>query len=364
MYIAVIDNEELAKPLLCLLQTIDGVGKTKCFPNVSEAVASFESARPSAVFLNIDMPGEDALALSRQIMEEAGVRNIVFLSRKGDMAVKAFDAGILDYLQAPVSHERLNLCVHRIIMNSGVSFLSPAQNGLHVKILGDFSVLAEDAVIHWPTAKSAELFLYLLLNDNKNGINKWRIISDLWAEKDERCADTNFRATLYRLNRCLKERGAGECVKTMRGAYRLSCKYVDVDAFRLAEFSRCGGSFSKADIPVLEDLLFSFNGSVMGGNDYSWAYPLGENYRFLFSQISKKLCRQYMEREDFIKADAVISNYLRADSLDEEAHELKLQIIDRTGRHLEAHRYLDFMSAMLKNELGIEPALNFPKSLK
>jgi DNA-binding LytR/AlgR family response regulator len=76
-----------------------------------EALALFEIHRPSIAFLDIRMPGRDGLDVAASIGNEC---HVVFVTAYDQYALRAFDAGAVDYLLKPVELDRLTACVDRI----------------------------------------------------------------------------------------------------------------------------------------------------------------------------------------------------------------------------------------------------------
>ena len=69
-----------------------------------EAVAMFGELRPQIAFLDIRMPGRSGL----EVAAEIGARcHVVFITAYDQYAVKAFEAGAVDYLLKPVETDRL-----------------------------------------------------------------------------------------------------------------------------------------------------------------------------------------------------------------------------------------------------------------
>lgn len=79
--------------------------------NGREAVDLFEATNPAVCFLDIRMPGLSGLEAAQLIGHRA---HIVFVTAYDEYAVKAFDAGVLDYLVKPVSSDRLGETVQRL----------------------------------------------------------------------------------------------------------------------------------------------------------------------------------------------------------------------------------------------------------
>ena len=94
--------------LLQLWPELDIVARAR---NGREAVDLFEATHPDICFLDIRMPGLSGLEAAQIIGRRA---HIIFVTAYDEYAVKAFDAGVLDYLVKPVSSARLAETVQRL----------------------------------------------------------------------------------------------------------------------------------------------------------------------------------------------------------------------------------------------------------
>jgi DNA-binding LytR/AlgR family response regulator len=75
------------------------------------AIEAFEAHRPQIAFLDIRMPGRTGLDVAAAIGEDC---HIVFITAYDQYALKAFDAGAVDYLLKPVESDRLDAAIGRI----------------------------------------------------------------------------------------------------------------------------------------------------------------------------------------------------------------------------------------------------------
>jgi DNA-binding LytR/AlgR family response regulator len=77
----------------------------------AQALALYEEHRPQLAFLDIRMPGMTGLEVAETI---AGGCHVVFITAYDQYALKAFEAGAVDYLLKPVDTERLHAMVERV----------------------------------------------------------------------------------------------------------------------------------------------------------------------------------------------------------------------------------------------------------
>jgi DNA-binding LytR/AlgR family response regulator len=75
------------------------------------ALAAFDAHRPDLAFLDIRMPGRSGLDVAALI---GGECHVVFVTAYDQYAVRAFEAGAVDYLLKPVEAERLATTVERV----------------------------------------------------------------------------------------------------------------------------------------------------------------------------------------------------------------------------------------------------------
>lgn len=79
--------------------------------NGISALDAWTSKKPDVAFLDIRMPGLGGLEVARQAACPA---QVVFITAHDEFAVKAFDAGAIDYLLKPIRIDRLTETVARL----------------------------------------------------------------------------------------------------------------------------------------------------------------------------------------------------------------------------------------------------------
>ncbi|MCB9597199.1 MAG: response regulator transcription factor [Sandaracinaceae bacterium] len=111
----VVDDEPLARDeLVFLLEQLDVevVGQAK---DAASALAILEDAAPDLVFVDLRMPGPDGIALAESISRRLETASVVVVSAHDDGgAVRAYEAGVVDYLLKPVRLERLATAIDRV----------------------------------------------------------------------------------------------------------------------------------------------------------------------------------------------------------------------------------------------------------
>jgi len=104
-----VDDEQLAREELAyLLKDFPEIEILDSASNGLEAVQMIEELEPDLVFLDVQMPGLDGLAVINQLREKrATLPYFVLTTAYDSYAVQAFRLQALDYLLKPVEKERL-----------------------------------------------------------------------------------------------------------------------------------------------------------------------------------------------------------------------------------------------------------------
>ena len=102
----VVDDEPLARRnLTVLLQEDPGIGSIEECTSGAEAVDAIRRRKPDLIFLDVQMPQCDGF----DVLELLGTdlpRAIIFVTAHDDYALRAFEAGALDYLLKPFDDAR------------------------------------------------------------------------------------------------------------------------------------------------------------------------------------------------------------------------------------------------------------------
>ncbi|MDQ3799924.1 MAG: response regulator [Acidobacteriota bacterium] len=98
------------------------------------AAAKIESEKPDLVFLDIQMPLVDGFSL----VEKTGAKNlpeIVFVTAYDEHAIKAFEAGALDYVLKPIDPERFRKTLERVRRRVNSSLPPPQDSAIEPEII-------------------------------------------------------------------------------------------------------------------------------------------------------------------------------------------------------------------------------------
>ncbi len=221
----IVDDEPLARSNLAVLLRLDPgieiVGE--CGSGV-DAPAVIRSARPDLVFLDVQMPecdGFDVLELLGKDVPPA----IVFVTAYDQYALRAFEAGALDYLLKPFDNARFDLALHRAKQKISLSKDLPRKlERLAIKSAGRVSFL-RISEIDW--IEAADYYACLHVGQRTHMLR--RSISELEQDLDPATFCRIHRSTIVNLDRVhglkLNEDGEYEVLLENGARLRLSRSY-------------------------------------------------------------------------------------------------------------------------------------------
>src|SRR6476659_4230002 len=109
----IVDDEPLARKVLReeleLLPNIEIVGEAEAGETALDLIGSLH---PDLVFLDLQMPGAGGFDVIRRL-GSGPLPVIIVVTAYDQFAIRAFEAGAVDYLLKPVGHDRLLVAVQR-----------------------------------------------------------------------------------------------------------------------------------------------------------------------------------------------------------------------------------------------------------
>lgn len=221
----VVDDEPLARSNLTVLlgpdPEIEIVGE--CCSGIA-ALSEIRSKKPDLVFLDVQMPecdGFDVLEMLGPDLPSA----LIFVTAYDQYALRAFEAGALDYLLKPFDNARF----HRALERAKTRIRHPADRSrklerLAIKSTGQVSFV-KTSEIDWIEAED----YYACLHIGTRTHLLRRSLSDLEAELDENLFCRIHRSTIVNLDRVrglkLNEEGEYEVLLDHGTRLRLSRRH-------------------------------------------------------------------------------------------------------------------------------------------
>ncbi len=114
--IFIVDDDQEVREALQLLMESVGL-KVELFNSAVNYLEQFDPARPGCIVLDVRMPGMSGLDLQMQLAEKPFCPPIIIITGHGDvpMAVRAVQAGAIDFIEKPFNDQALLDSVHRAL---------------------------------------------------------------------------------------------------------------------------------------------------------------------------------------------------------------------------------------------------------
>jgi|SRR5579871_884653 len=223
--VAVVDDEPLARTNLRLLlqQHPEVVLVSECGSGV-EALREIPRKKPEIVFLDVQMPECDGF----DVLERLGSHlppALVFVTAYDQYALRAFEAGALDYLLKPFDNTRFERALHRAKEHVGARKASPAKpERVAIKNAGEVLFLPI-ADIDW--IEAADYYVSLHVGAHTHLLR--RTMADVESELDESRFCRIHRSAIVNLARVKRldaaADGGMEVLLTTGVKLRLSRRY-------------------------------------------------------------------------------------------------------------------------------------------
>ncbi len=217
----VVDDEPPARSNLRVLLCEDpDIASVKECGSGAEAVAQIRSTRPDLVFLDVQMPECGGFDVLEILKGDEALPVIVFVTAYDEYALRAFDAGALDYLLKPFDDARFKLAMQRAKEQiASREALQPQETRrLTVRSAGEVAYVPIPD-IDW--VEAADYYVCLHVGAKSHLLR--RSMGELERELDPAVFCRIHRSTIVNLNRVLKlelDQG-GEYQVILKGGARL-----------------------------------------------------------------------------------------------------------------------------------------------
>lgn len=123
----IVDDEPLAiERMQVLCAEMAGLQLVGTAIDGDAALRLVGSLKPDLLLLDMTMPGKDGLAVAREITRQDNPPAVIFVTAHDSFAVEAFDLDAVDYVLKPVSAERLERAISRVLARRGEGAASAA----------------------------------------------------------------------------------------------------------------------------------------------------------------------------------------------------------------------------------------------
>ncbi len=231
---------------------------------------------------------------------------------------------------------------------------------LEIYALGEGRVVRDGRVVspsEWQAAMAKELFFYILLY---GPLERDAIGTVFWPDLPAKKVIESFHTTLYRMRRAL----GADAVVLDEGRYRLGDVdyWFDVEEFEsLIERARLlpPGDWQAEDLWRRAAALY--RGDFLPEVERLWCVPKRETLREMYIEALIGIGQCHEVRKEFEGAIDWYRRALAVDELREDVHRRIMHCYVKAGRRPEALAQYEQCRVILRQELGIEPAIETRK---
>ncbi|MBR1628187.1 MAG: response regulator [Lachnospiraceae bacterium] len=229
MNIMIVDDERTAiNNLVRILRKLVPQASIDKVEEAEEALSICRTKKPDVIFLDINMPDMDGLAMAKEINRLQPQTNIVMVTAYEEYALDAMKLYVSDYILKPaITGDVRNALIH--LRNPIHEF----RKGLYVQCFGSFAVFFDGEPVRFSRAKIKELFAYLIDRRGAECTNS-ELRAVLWRDsvKDDEKQRKYFAQIVYEFRSLLEELGCSEVFSQRRDAYaivpdKIHCDYYE-----------------------------------------------------------------------------------------------------------------------------------------
>lgn len=264
------------------------------------ALKDIEKIKPEVIFTDIEMGDMNGMELANKIYEIYPHTNIVFVTAYDKYAVDAFELSATDYILKPITLERLEKTLKKILKKP---FIRQYNHMDKVKITTFCKLEISRGInyIHWEGLKSSELFAYMINNVGKS-VHKDELIEALWDNFDYRRGLANMQTTMCRVRKSLYELSNEINIEYSGGYYKMVLGNVYFDRLEFENLALGIDNINETNISQALKLTELYQGDYMEKEGYIWSYGTQNLMRKIYTKILKKLVNYYCNNNEVKEA--------------------------------------------------------------
>lgn len=358
MKIVLVDDDKAMLLILkMILSKIEGIEIVKSFNNSRHVLEFIKDSNIDIVFLDINMPEENGMELAKKILEASPFTDVVFTTSYEEYAVEAFEIYALDYIVKPITQERIKRTIKRALEKRlllGEKNLVK-KNNISVYFFGGIDVSSKSlGSVKWISAKSMEIFAYLLLNKERN-IGKDQIIEDIFQGMRLKNAENYLKTAVYQIRKAFEPHVSNSVLILNNGYYKLECNDFYID---FLDFEKRVEKFREIDESNVKEALETekiFAGDLLGNRSYYWSITEIEKYLSYYLNLAVKLGTYLFNLGDINETSYISKKMLKFDPFNEEANCFLMNIFTAQRNKKSLVKHYENYVKMIKQELGVYP---------
>ena len=356
----ILDDEELS--VAKLEKSLQESGLVEIAAKFTRPLAALTFLKTNPIdvaFLDIEMPDMDGIEFSHRLIELQERVAVVFVTAYHQYAVEAFRLNALDYLMKPVTAERLQETLKRILAGQAVA-IQPLP--VQIRCFGKFKVSAGSAEVRFRTEKARELLTFLI-DRRGDFVHREEICDHLWEEYDGDRAAIHFHTTLYYVKKALLQQGVEMPIEHDHGSYRLKVDGLDCDYCRFKEFMDGAGIVNRSTVCEYEAAAGLYDGDYLAGAQFPWVERNRQMLKDQFIRLLIEMAGYYKTAGNPQRIVAWMKKGLIHEPLHRELNYRLIEALVLTNDRISAGRYYDIYQHELARKLRQNPDDGFKQLL-
>lgn len=354
----IVDDEELAIIYLeKKLQQFPNIQIVKTYTNHEHILSDLKKERIDVAFLDIEMAELNGLDLAEAIQSICPSIHVVFVTAHSEYAVQAFEINSIDYLLKPVTTNRLQKTMNRLIEMISDTDASPTKTTLKspliINCFRDFQVYHQEEPLIFKTAKVKELFAYLFTYMNTY-IHRDILIEKLWPELEYRKSKINLHTSLSHLRKTLDRIGYPNCITFSNQSYSLSLDSVHCDAILFNNILHQLIVLNESNIAEAKIAIELYTGAYMELNGYEWAVEKSQEFHEKITSLLNRIIN-YFQPIDTNRALTYLQIHRKLNPYLDNTVKQSMDILIQNGNRAEAIKLYAEYEKLLLDDLGIKP---------
>lgn len=364
--VVIVDDEQLAtQHLENVLKTIGNVDIIGKFNNSIQALEEVKKLNPNLIFLDIEMAGMTGFELAKKIREFNLNCYIVFVTAYEKYAIKAFELGVTDYIMKPFTFDRVQRLLERlgppVTYEDEVTEVEKEHYSVHAfKHFHFCKNNKEIKNVKWRTAKSRELFIYLVQN-SREVVRKDILIELLWPDLEMEAAYDNLYTSVYHIRKTLKDAGIDIKINNTFHGYEIDFRNIGYDVFewedKIDELENLlmSTTDTKEIMAKYNALMRLYQGHYLEEETYVWKENIQEQLRIKFLYISRIVISFLKDKKKYLEALIVSLHLQKTYSYLEDSYFILMKLYDLLGDRRKVEEQYQSLIKMMSDEFGAKP---------
>ncbi|KGX84742.1 response regulator [Pontibacillus litoralis] len=357
MKLVLIDDEQLALDYLQrLVKKLDNLEIIGAFSDAETAKAFILQNNVDAIFLDINLSGENGIEIAEQIAEKKPQVPIVFVTAYDEYAIRAFEVNAIDYILKPIQLDRLKMTIERIYNTVKPMHVKVENKPLKVNLFGNLSFEIHDGkkIMQWRTKKVLELFLYLIHKRNEL-VEKSTLVELLWPDMEYKRAFHQLYTAIYHIRKKLVKYNSYFELNSVADGYVLKTANIIVDVEHWEQQLSKLPPVCVNNIHLYEEVMELYKAPLLEYYNYVWLESRKQYFERIWVKTAFEIAETYVESSILPDAKRWYLKICQFSPLEDEAHYALMRIYAEENDSINVHQQYITLRNLLKEELDLLP---------